>query len=129
MFIFESSYFLIFKSNISSLNKLLILGLALTLLKGGADSGFNRVLPEAYKPRLFHVKKQNNRRITCTEVSLKRGNLTSEDVFIFDLGDKIYQVSSCSDNHYKAINIYYLKNAAAEYISILIYENILNECK
>lgn len=77
----------------------------LTLLKGGADTGFNRVLPEAYNPRLFHVKKQNNRRITCTEVSLKRGNLTSEDVFIFDLGDKIYQYngSKCShDEKYKA---------------------------
>ena len=66
---------------------------ALTLLKGGADTGFKRVLPEAYEPRLFHVKKGADRKIKCTQVSLKRGNLTSDDVFIIDNGLNIYQVS------------------------------------
>ena len=66
----------------------------MTLLKGGADTGFNRVLPEAYEPRLFHVKKGADRKITCQQVSLKRGNLTSDDVFIIDNGLDIYQVSS-----------------------------------
>lgn len=78
---------------------------SLTLLKGVADTGFKRVLPEAYQPRLFHVKKQNKKRITCTEVSLKRGNLTPDDVFIIDHGTKIYQYngSKCShDEKYKA---------------------------
>ena len=37
----------------------------LTLLKGGCDSGFNRVLPEAYTPRMFIVEKQDNKKITC----------------------------------------------------------------
>lgn len=78
---------------------------SMTLLKGGADTGFRRVTPEAYKPRLFHVQKQPNRKITSTEISLKKGNLKSEDVFIFDLGQKIYQYngSSCShDEKFKA---------------------------
>lgn len=78
---------------------------SLTLLKGGADTGFKRVLPEAYQPRLFHVKKGDNRKITCTEVSLKRGNLTSDDVFIIDNGLNIYQWngSKCSpDEKFKA---------------------------
>jgi len=77
----------------------------LTLLKGGADTGFRRVLPEAYTPRLFHVKKQSARRIACTEVSLKKSNLTSEDVFIIDTGAVIYQWngSKCShDEKFKA---------------------------
>lgn len=78
---------------------------SLTLLKGGADTGFKRVLPEQYKARLFHVKKQANKKITCTEVPLKRGNLTSDDVFIIDNGLNIYQWngSSCShDEKFKA---------------------------
>jgi len=77
----------------------------LTLLKGGADTGFKRVLPEAYVPRLFHVKKEGRTKITCTEVSMKRGNLNSDDVFIIDNGATISQWngSSCShDEKFKA---------------------------
>ena len=37
---------------------------SITLLKGGADTGFRRVLPEAYTPRLFHIEKQADRKIT-----------------------------------------------------------------
>lgn len=77
----------------------------ITLLKGGSDTGFRRVLPEAYQPRLFHVKKQASRKITCTEISLKKGNLKSEDVFIIDNGTAIYQYngSDCSaDEKFKA---------------------------
>jgi len=65
-------------------------------LEGGADTGFKRVLPEAYQPRLFRVKKGANRKITCEQVPLKRGNLSSEDVFIIDNGLKIYQVKTIS---------------------------------
>lgn len=64
---------------------------SITLLKGGADTGFRRVLPEAYTPRMFHVQKQSSRRITCTEVSMKKDKLKSADVFIIDNGLKIYQ--------------------------------------
>jgi gelsolin len=76
-----------------------------TLLKGGADTGFRRVLPEQYVPRLFHVKKVSKSRITCTQISAKRGNLKSEDVFIIDNGNKIYQWNGekCShDEKFKA---------------------------
>jgi len=76
-----------------------------SLLKGGADTGFRRVLPEDYVPRLFHVKKVARNRITCTQVSMKKGNLKSGDVFIIDNGNTIYQWngSECShDEKYKA---------------------------
>lgn len=76
-----------------------------SLLKGGAETGFNRVLPEQYEPRLFHVQKVARSRITCTQVGLKRGNLKSGDVFIIDNGNKIYQWngSECShDEKFKA---------------------------
>lgn len=72
---------------------------ALTLLKGGADTGFRRVLPEAYEPRLFHVQKQDRKRITCTQVSLKKGNLKSGDVFIIDRGQTIYQWNGANCSH------------------------------
>lgn len=76
-----------------------------TLLKGGADTGFRRVLPEAYVPRLFHVQKLSKGKISCTQISTKRGNLKSTDVFIIDNGNKIYQYNgdSCShDEKFKA---------------------------
>lgn len=77
----------------------------LTLLKGGADTGFRRVLPEAYNPRMFHVMKQSNKNITCTQVSMKKGNLKAGDVFIIDNGKAIYQWNGkdCShDEKFKA---------------------------
>jgi len=63
----------------------------ITLMKGGADTGFNRVLPEAYTPRMHHVKKVGRGKFETKEVSLKKANLTSEDVFIIDHGKKVYQ--------------------------------------
>ena len=36
-------------------------------IKGGADSGFRRVEPEQYTPRLFHFKKADGK-ISMTEV-------------------------------------------------------------
>jgi len=77
----------------------------LTLLKGGADTSFQRVVPGEYSPRFFHVKKQGNRRITVTQISMKRSNLNDDDVFILDNGQIIYQINgrSCTgDVKYKA---------------------------
>lgn len=83
-----------------------------TLLKGGADTGFRRVLPESYAPRLLHVKREivtvngkERKVISCNEIPLKRGNLTSDDVFIIDNGRELYQYngSKCSaDEKFKA---------------------------
>lgn len=77
----------------------------MTLLKGGADTGFRRVLPEQYTPRLFHIEKQKDRTITIQEKSLKRENLEDDDVFIIDNGLTIYQFNgrNCSaDEKYNA---------------------------
>lgn len=60
------------------------------ILKGGVDTGFRRVLPEAYTPRLFEIK-QYGRKVTRTEISLKRDNLKSDNVYIIDNGLKVYQ--------------------------------------
>jgi len=71
----------------------------LTIMKGGCDTGFKRVLPEEYKPRFFHVKKQAAKRITMTEVSLKKGNFSEDDVFILDTGNIIYQINGTNCSH------------------------------
>ena len=39
------------------------------LLKGGADTGFRRVLPEEYTPRLMRVKKGEGKNIVVSEAS------------------------------------------------------------
>jgi len=59
------------------------------LLEGGVDSGFRHVEPEKYQPRLLHFK--GKKKIRTTQVDLKRDSLNSSDVFILDLGLKIYQ--------------------------------------
>lgn len=59
------------------------------LLEGGVESGFNKVKPTEYKPRLLHLKGRRNIRVK--EVPLKIESLTCDDVFILDAGLDIYQ--------------------------------------
>lgn len=63
-----------------------------TIMKGGYESGFTRVTPDSYKHRLFHIVGEK-KQIAVNEISFKRGNLNSEDVFIVDLGLRIFQVN------------------------------------
>jgi len=76
---------------------------SITLLKGGADTGFRRVVPETYPPRLLQVKREiitvrgrEKKVITCKEIGLKRGNLNSDDVFIIDNGRELYQYNGAN---------------------------------
>jgi len=86
---------------------------AMTVMKGGCDTGFRRVLPEAYTARLFHVKKQTNKKISVTQVSLKKANYSEDDVFILDLGNSIYQINGTNSTHDE-------KYAAAQEINKLL---------
>jgi gelsolin len=60
------------------------------LLEGGADSGFRHVTPEKYQPRLFHFQ-GTGKNVVVTQVPAAKSRLNSGDVFILDLGLKIYQ--------------------------------------
>lgn len=62
----------------------------ITYLKGGADTGFRRVLPEEYQPRLLRFQKEG-RRVIMTELPRCKSNLHNGDVFILDLGHKLFQ--------------------------------------
>eukprot|EP01089_Gocevia_fonbrunei_P018483 TRINITY_DN624_c0_g2_i1.p1 TRINITY_DN624_c0_g2~~TRINITY_DN624_c0_g2_i1.p1 ORF type:complete len:392 (-),score=123.85 TRINITY_DN624_c0_g2_i1:65-1189(-) len=59
------------------------------ILTGGVASGFNKVHPEEYKPKLLHF--QGKIKIRITEVPLKRESLNHGDVFVLDTGLKLYQ--------------------------------------
>merc|ERR1719391_1387269 len=68
-----------------------------TVQKGGMESGFNKVTPEEYRPRLLHVC-GTFKAISVREVPLEAGSLNSSDVFILDKGTTIFQFcgKSCS---------------------------------
>jgi gelsolin len=59
------------------------------LLEGGIESGFNKVRPETYKPRLLHLKGRKNIRVE--EAPIHFASLNSGDVFILDNGLEIFQ--------------------------------------
>jgi len=68
-----------------------------TIMKGGCDTGFRRVVPTQYKTRLFHIMGER-KMMSINEVPCKRGNLNSEDVFVIDCGLRIYQFNGETAN-------------------------------
>ena len=67
------------------------------VMKGGADTGFRHVKPEEYTPRLLHFS-GTRKQVEVREVSRKAGNLKHDDVFILDMGMKIYQWNGSASN-------------------------------
>ncbi len=63
----------------------------LRILEGGADTGFNAVKPESWRPRLLQVK--GRRLLRVREVPLTRDSLNSGDCFIVDQGLALFQWS------------------------------------
>lgn len=55
---------------------------------GGVESGFNRVKPDEFRARLYHVK--GKRDIRIEEVPLEFSSLNFGDVFLVDTGNKLY---------------------------------------
>ncbi|XP_048584775.1 gelsolin-like protein 2 isoform X2 [Nematostella vectensis] len=69
----------------------------MTLLDGGAESGFKHVGPKEYTPRLFLVR-GNKKNVTLTNIELVKGNLTNDDCFIIDLGLELFQWNGIDAN-------------------------------
>ena len=61
-----------------------------SIMKGGCESGFNHVKPEAYPPRLLHFS-GIGKKIEVREVPAAPSSLDKSDVFILDLGLEIIQ--------------------------------------
>jgi len=62
----------------------------LRVLKGGVETGFKHVGEHAYEPRLLHVKGRMNKTVV-RKVKLDTSSLNEGDIFILDLGKKVYQ--------------------------------------
>ena len=69
----------------------------ITVLQGGADTGFNLVKPEEYKPHLFHIS-GTLKSASSIEVKLARESLCTDDVFVLDNGLQLYQWNGKSSN-------------------------------
>jgi gelsolin len=67
-----------------------LFGGQIIIQKGGIESGFNKVKPEEYKPRLLHMK-GNKERVRVSEVDLSWKSLNDGDVFLLDAGVHIWQ--------------------------------------
>jgi gelsolin len=77
----------------------------LTILEGGAETGFHHVKPTEYKPRLLHFSGQKQQ-IYVHEVPLVKERLDHKDVFILDLGLTLYQWNgkeSSKEERFKAM--------------------------
>lgn len=57
-------------------------------LPGGVESGFTKVDRDHYDSRLLHLK--GKRSVRCMQVELSNKSLNTGDVFILDLGLKLY---------------------------------------
>jgi len=59
------------------------------ILDGGVSSGFNKVKPEEYQPKLLHIT-GHKKHVQVYQVPIKLSSLTSHDSFILDHGLTIY---------------------------------------
>jgi gelsolin len=60
------------------------------LLEGGVESGFKKVKPEEYEPRLLHIKGKGNK-VRVKQVPLEVASLNKGDAFLLDTGLMIYE--------------------------------------
>lgn len=64
----------------------------ITTMEGGVDTGFRHVpTVEAYEAKLFRFKKDQKGHIIVKEIPRNPDLVTQDDVFILDLGTKLYQ--------------------------------------
>jgi len=67
------------------------------IMEGGADSGFRHVEPVSYKPRLLQVR-GDRKHVVVSQIPLARSRVKSDDVFILDLGNQLYQWNGSGSN-------------------------------
>jgi len=71
------------------------------ILEGGVESGFNKVKPKEYKPRLLQLK--GRKRVRLVEVPLDVKSINSGDVFILDLGMLLIQFNGKDSSGHERI--------------------------
>lgn len=87
---------------------------SITILKGGADSGFRQVKPQEYTPRLLHFHGDRNG-VVVKEIQRCKSLLDNTDVYILDLGLKLYQWNGSGSNKEEKMKaLQYLKELQGE---------------
>jgi len=71
------------------------------IMEGGVESGFNKVKPKEYKPRLLQLK--GRKRVRLVEVPLDVKSVNSGDVFILDLGMLLIQFNGKASSGHERI--------------------------
>merc|ERR1719192_1296087 len=61
----------------------------MTVLDGGIESGFNKVKPKEYKPRLLHITGYK-KHVQVFQVPIKDSSLNNHDSFVLDCGLTLY---------------------------------------
>jgi len=69
----------------------------ITLMEGGADTGFRHVPPECYEPRLLQLVGGRND-VVMKEVGMWKERVNSDDVFVLDAGLRILQFNGKNAN-------------------------------
>ena len=81
---------------------------SISTLKGGYESGFRRVKPEEYRPRLLRFCKEGKTTF-MRQVAFSKQSVHSGDVFILDLGDRAYQYNGSASSAFERSAVgYYL---------------------
>lgn len=62
----------------------------ITILDGGIESGFHRVKPTEYQPRLMHIT-GHKRHVQVYQVPIRAESLNDTDCFVLDAGLKVFQ--------------------------------------
>jgi gelsolin len=95
-------------------------------LAGGVESGFFHVVPENYPPRLLKVKGKY-KHLHVRQVPLGFASLNDGDVFILDLGHKIFQFnggeSQGFEKHRAAEVVAHLKDTRGFHIDLVVIDN------
>ena len=75
------------------------------IMSGGAESGFRHVKPSEYRPRLLHFH-GDKKGIKVTEIRRNHGLLDNTDVYILDLGLKLYQWNGSGCNMQEKMKVH-----------------------
>ncbi|CAG5126658.1 unnamed protein product [Candidula unifasciata] len=70
----------------------------ITLMEGGCATGFRHVPPEQYQGRLFHFGRDKTGNVIVKEIPQAASLISEGDVYILDLGLKIYQYNGQSSS-------------------------------
>jgi gelsolin len=97
------------------------------LMEGGAESGFHHVKPEQYTPRLMHFSGQG-RKVIVSQVPASKSSLNSGDVYILDMGLKIYQWNGSGASVFeKNKAMEFLNNLKSERVGKAVVTDVLDE--